>query len=112
MSAILISGVILLILSWFTYRRSQSFSEKRPQSRGCIPSELDELSDLFSAEGQLVSWHSQPMGWLGIFNFAGRTFQISSHRGDVEIHEVRADGQKVLIGLDGPKSSKEILELI
>jgi len=75
------------------------------------PGDLKKLSQLLSTEWKLISWTPQPMGWLGKFEVQGRRFDVSSHRGDVEIVEM--DGSSRLpVGNDGPKSPQQIYDLL
>ncbi len=75
------------------------------------PAELKRVSNLLSEHGRLLSWANQPIGWLGKFEVHGRRFDISSHRGDVEIVELVGSTRR-LVGTDGPKSPQQIYDLL
>ncbi len=75
------------------------------------PGDLNKLTKLLSREWRLLSWRHQPMGWLGKFEVRGRRFDVSSHRGDVEIVEL-VGASRHPVGLDGPKSPEQIYELL
>jgi hypothetical protein len=62
-----------------------------------VPSDLKKVMRLLSDEWKLVSWNRQSMGWLGKFVVRGRRFDVSSHRGYVEIYEVADDGFRIQI---------------
>jgi hypothetical protein len=75
------------------------------------PGELNTISNLLSDDGRLLSWTNQPMGWLGKFEVQGRRFDVSSHRGDVEIVELVGSSRRP-VGTDGPKSPQQIYDLL
>jgi DNA phosphorothioation-dependent restriction protein DptG len=51
------------------------------------------------------------MGWLGKFEARGRRFDVSSHRGDIEIFELVGTDRRS-VSTDGPKSPEQIYELL
>jgi len=112
LSFILIGALIFLGFVWRAYRSRAPYYKNRPKYRGRIPDELNEATRLLSAEGQLVSWDRQVMGWFGIFEVRGRRFHVSSHRGYIEIYELVSGGERVLRSSDSRKSPKEIYELL
>src|SRR4051794_10554505 len=73
-----------------------------------IPDELREVTRLLSNEWRLVSWNRQSMGWLGKFEARGRRFDVSSHRGDIEIYELVDGTRREFRPTENPKSPAQI----
>ncbi len=77
-----------------------------------LPIEIQELVDLIPKEWELVSWNRQCMGWLVKLVVQGRRFDVSSHRGYVEISEICAGGQREIRSDESEMSPKQIYEFI